>query len=102
MGMSKDGKVKRFIGNVADDAKDFFDEMLDRDTATATAPIAPQPPVTGLPGVPGVPPLSAATDLAALPQQIAHLTTLMEQMLATLRAMQHAPGGVGVVGTPDR
>jgi hypothetical protein len=90
--MGKKDTIKDFLGNVADDAKIAFDELLDRPgnpeygTRSAKQEVTRTagPAVDAVQGVAG-----SAADLAALPGQVERLT---ETVTALLRALEHVPG----------
>lgn len=82
--------IKDFIGNVADDAKQAFDELLDRpstDTASGTAQEATDVAGTAVDTAQGA--AANATELATLPGKVEQLT---DAVTTLLQALEHMPG----------
>ena len=93
--------IEDFVGNVADDAKQALDEVLERGGGReGEAPPGGAAGVAGgAGGVGGVADIAqlarAVESLAALPAQVGELSRLVSTLLATLEASSDPVGAVG-------
>lgn len=74
--MGTEGKLKRYIGNLADDTKDLFDDILDRGATT------PHPDNAGI----------VEPSLAEVSRQVTELTRKVDEILVLLHLMQRPAG----------
>ncbi|MFC7344222.1 hypothetical protein [Saccharopolyspora griseoalba] len=85
--------LKDFVGNVADDAKQAFDELLDRDGADGDSKESGLAAADSVAGAATGAAENAAA-VATLPKQIAELTDTVNTLV---EALQNIPGA-GAVG----